>query len=600
MAKGEINRLDYIITQFLQAIRPAPLQLKVISLNAVVEKTLELLRPELDNRGLTVKTRLARQLPATPMDPTQMQQVLVNLVKNAIHAMTRGGTLTLQTGEGADGVWVSVADTGGGIPQEQINRIFEPFFTTKKTGTGLGLMIVQRIVRAHGGRIELESHVGRGTTFRIRLPLHERRPRLLEEKTAGRSTLKPFVTEKPTLLIVDDEKPTRDGLRAALEDRYDVYVAEDARAAMELLERENFDVLLTDFRLPNEDGMKLIARAKSLARPPICILMTAYGSEELAVDAMKRGADDYIAKGRLQIDELEMRIARALRRQNLEVENVSLRQQLDARFGLENIVGESPAMREIFEIVQQVAPTRASVLLTGESGTGKELVAKAIHQLSPRAQQPFVTVHCAALAPTLLESELFGHEKGAFTGAHERRIGRFEQAQGGTLFLDEIGEIDATIQVKLLRFLGERTFERVGSNKTLTADVRLIAATNKNLEELVKAGKFREDLFFRLRVVEIQLPPLRERPGDIPLLAQKFLREFARENGKPVNDFTADALEWLMNYSWPGNVRELRTAIEHAVVLCRGEKISARDLPPPVRAGGSAGSLASPLIREMI
>ena len=411
-------------------------------------------------------------------------------------------------------------------------------------------------------------------------------------------TAEKFVTEKPTLLIVDDEKPTRDGLRAALEDRYDVYVAEDAKAAMELLERENFDVLLTDFRLPNEDGLKLIARAKSLARPPICILMTAYGSEELAVDAMKRGADDYIAKGRLQIDELEMRIARSLQRQNLEVENVSLRQQLDSKFGLENMVGESPVMREVFEIVRQVAPTRATVLLAGESGTGKELVAKAIHQLSPRAKQPLVTVHCAALAPTLLESELFGHEKGAFTGAHERRIGRFEQAQGGTLFLDEIGEFDATIQVKLLRFLGERTFERVGSNKTLTADVRLIAATNKNLEELVKAGAFREDLFFRLRVVEIQLPPLRERTGDIPLLAQKFLREFAHENGKSLNAFTADALEWLMNYSWPGNVRELRTAIEHAVVLCRGEKISARDLPAPVRAGGPSGNLAPSLARN--
>src|SRR5271169_3619666 len=271
---------------------------------------------------------------------------------------------------------------------------------------------------------------------------------------------------------------------------------------MNLLESENFDVMLTDFRLPNEDGMKLIARAKSLPKPPICILMTAYGSEELAVDAMKRGADDYVPKGRLQIDELEMRIARALRRQGLETENVSLRRQLDTKFGLENIVGESPAMKEIFEIVQQVAPTRATVLLAGESGTGKELIARAIHQLSPRARQPLVIVHCAALAPTLLESELFGHEKGAFTGAHERRVGRFEQAQGGTLFLDEIGEIDPTIQIKLLRFLGERTFERVGSNKTLSADVRLIAATNKNLEELVKAGRFREDLFFRLRVVE--------------------------------------------------------------------------------------------------
>jgi DNA-binding NtrC family response regulator len=398
---------------------------------------------------------------------------------------------------------------------------------------------------------------------------------------------KKIMAENPTLLIVDDEKTTRDGLRAALEERYDIYVAEDAKAAMNLLESDNFDVMLTDFRLPNEDGMKLIARAKSLSKPPICILMTAYGSEELAVDAMKRGADDYIAKGRLQIDELEMRIARALRGQNLEKENVSLRQQLDSKFGLENIIGESPAMKEIFEIVQQVAPTRATVLIGGESGTGKELVAKAIHQLSPRVKQPFVTVHCAALAPTLLESELFGHEKGAFTGAHEKRIGRFEQAQGGTLFLDEIGEIDSTIQVKLLRFLGERTFERVGSNKTLTADVRLIAATNKNLEALVKAEKFREDLFFRLRVVEIYLPPLRERTGDIPLLAQNFLREFADENKKSVNDFTADALQLLTNYSWPGNVRELRTAMEHSVVLCRGEKISARDLPPSIRSGGT-------------
>ncbi|MFM2295916.1 MAG: DNA-binding response regulator, NtrC family, partial [Verrucomicrobiota bacterium] len=388
---------------------------------------------------------------------------------------------------------------------------------------------------------------------------------------------------KQTLLIVDDEKPTREGLRAALEDRYDVYIAADAAAAMTLLEQENFAVLLTDFRLPNEDGMKLIARAKSLPKPPICILMTAYGSEELAVDAMKRGADDYIAKGRLQIDELEMRIARALRSQKLETENVTLRQQLDKKFGVENIIGEAAVMREVLEVVQQVAPTRATVLVRGESGTGKELIARAIHQLSPRAKAPLVTVHCAALSATLLESELFGHERGAFTGAHERRIGRFEQAQGGTLFLDEIGEIDASTQIKLLRFLGERTFERVGSNKTLTADVRLVTATNKDLEKLVKAGTFREDLFFRLRVVEIVMPSLRERAGDIPLLAQTFLREFAKENSKSVKDFTADAMESLIRHRWPGNVRELRTAIEHAVVLSRGERITLRDLPASVR-----------------
>src|SRR5580765_6741679 len=353
----------------------------------------------------------------------------------------------------------------------------------------------------------------------------------------------------PTLLIVDDEKTQREGLRSALEDHFDVYLAEDAKAAMELLEQQPFDVLLTDFRLPSEDGMKLISRAKSLSKPPICILMTAYGSEELAVEAMKRGADDYIAKGRLQIDELEMRISRALRRQNLESENDSLRQQLDSKFGVENVIGHSAAMGEVLEDVKQVAPTAATVLLQGESGTGKELIAKVIHQLSTRARQPMVTVHCAALPPTLLESELFGHEKGAYTGAHERRIGRFELAQGGTLFLDEIGEIDASIQIKLLRFLGERTFERVGSNKTITADVRLIAATNKNLEELVKAGTFREDLFFRLRVVEIWLPPLRERREDILLLAQTFLREFASENQKPVAGYSSEAMDLLQRYS---------------------------------------------------
>jgi DNA-binding NtrC family response regulator len=337
--------------------------------------------------------------------------------------------------------------------------------------------------------------------------------------------------------------------------------------------------------------MKLIARAKSLPKPPVCILMTAYGSEELAVQAMKSGADDYIAKGRMQIDELEMRIGRALRGRSLEEENVALRQQLETKFGLEHIIGESPAMREVFEKVKQVAPARAAtVLILGESGTGKELIAKAIHQLSPRARQPMVTVHCAALSPTLLESELFGHEKGAFTGAHERRIGRFEEANGGTLFLDEIGEIDGSTQVKLLRFLGERTFERVGSNKTLSSDVRLITATNRNLAEMVKAGTFREDLFFRLKVVDIKLPPLRERRSDIPLLANVFLREFARENEKKIKEIAPETMKVLMNYTWPGNVRELRAAIEGAVVLCRGETILPRDLPDNVRSGDAAST----------
>ncbi|MDP6892278.1 MAG: sigma-54 dependent transcriptional regulator, partial [Verrucomicrobiota bacterium] len=383
---------------------------------------------------------------------------------------------------------------------------------------------------------------------------------------------------------------------------YEVYVAEDAASAIGLLESETFDVLLTDFRLPNnEDGMKLITRAKTLPKQPICILMTAYGSEELAVEALKQGADDYLAKGRMQIDELEARIARALRFRSLESENQTLKQQLDKKFGLENIIGESEPMQRVMDIVRQVSPARATVLIQGESGTGKELLAKAIHQLSPRSMKSMVTVHCAALSPTLLESELFGHEKGAFTGAHERRIGRFEQAEGGTLFLDEIGEVDETTQVKLLRFLGERSFERVGGNKTLSADVRVVAATNKNLKELVGKGEFRQDLYFRLNVVELWAPPLRERLDDVPLLALHFLREFAIENTKTISDFTADALEAMIRYDWPGNVRELRTAVEHAVVLSKDEMIQLTDLPHSVQSRGviqSEVQLNQPIISK--
>jgi DNA-binding NtrC family response regulator len=291
----------------------------------------------------------------------------------------------------------------------------------------------------------------------------------------------------------------------------------------------------------------------------------------------------------LNLDKVEMLIARALASRKMEQENRTLRQQIDERYGLENIIGEAPAFREVLDTIRQVAPSSANVLIEGESGTGKELAAQAIHNLSRRNKGKFVTVHCAALSPQLLESELFGHERGAFTGAHERRIGRFEQANGGTIFLDEIGEIDASTQVKLLRVISEeRAFERVGGNQTLRADVRLIAATNKNLEKLVAEGKFRDDLYFRLNVVHLTMPPLRERKEDIPLLVRSFLRHFCKVNEKPLLELTADAMNALLTYSWPGNVRELRTAIEHGVVMARGSKLTLRDLPPNVRAATGA------------
>jgi two-component system, NtrC family, response regulator AtoC len=390
---------------------------------------------------------------------------------------------------------------------------------------------------------------------------------------------------KPTVLIVDDERATREGLERALQGRYHVLLAEEGHKALQLLESQHVDVLLTDLKMPGIDGMTLLRRANSLASPPLGIMMTAYGSIENAVEAMQAGAYHYLTKPNINLDELELVIQRGLDGRRLRTENVALRSQLDKKFGMENIIGASPAMQQVFEIVQQVAPTRATVLITGETGTGKELIAHALHNLSPRKNGPFVAVHAAALPSTLLESELFGHEKGAFTGAVERRIGRFEMADGGTLFLDEVGEIEPAMQVKLLRVLEERRFERVGGTKTIESDVRLVAATNKDLKKLVNEGKFRDDLFYRLSVVSVALPPLRERREDIALLVHAFLEQCSRENNKPVREITQEALNVLMAYDWPGNVRELRNMIEQMVVLSRAERLTLRDVPAAIRGG---------------
>ncbi len=388
-----------------------------------------------------------------------------------------------------------------------------------------------------------------------------------------------------TILIVDDEKHTRDGLRLSLEDEFDVYVAADKTEALEVLRNDHIDVMVTDLRLGADDGMEVIDAALQMPRPPVCLMMTAYGSVDNAVEAMKRGAYHFVTKP-LNIDELEILIKRALKTRGLEQENISLKRQVAHRFSLDRLVGQSEPMKQVFETIEQVAPSRATVLIQGESGTGKELVAHAIHNLSGRPKEKLVIVHCAALSPQLLESELFGHEKGAFTGAVERRIGRFEQANGGTLVLDEMGEIDAAIQVKLLRVLGERTIERVGGNQTIKVDVRVIAATNKNLAQMVTEGKFREDLYFRLNVVQITLPPLRDRRDDLIPLVQYFLKDLARENSKPVKELSTEAMQAVLDYPWPGNVRELRAALERGVVMCNGSRITLRHLPESLRDGG--------------
>jgi len=384
---------------------------------------------------------------------------------------------------------------------------------------------------------------------------------------------------KGRILVVDDEENTREGLRRSLKPLgYEVRLAADASEAIETLKSGEVDLMLTDLRMPGMDGLELIKVAQKVSPETQIIMLTAYGTVETAVEAMKQGAYDYLTKP-VNLDELESRVDHALADTRLRAENVMLKERLRKNYGFENILGNSAAMKRVFETIRQVAPTKATVHIVGESGTGKELIANALHNVSPRKDKPFIAVHCAALSKSLLESELFGHERGAFTGAVASKPGRFERADGGTLFLDEVSQIDLDVQVKLLRFLEEWEFERVGGIKTIKVDVRLITATNAALGELVEAGRFREDLYYRLNVVTIKVPPLRERKEDIPLLVKTFIAELSVENKKSVSSISPEALDALVRYDWPGNVRELRNVIESLVVLCPGDTVELAQLP---------------------
>lgn len=384
---------------------------------------------------------------------------------------------------------------------------------------------------------------------------------------------------KPLILIVDDEKNTREGLAATLEDQYEVSMASNADEAFRLMEAENFDVVITDLRMAGQSGLSVIDKALQLPQKPVCIMMTAYGNVETAVEAMRRGAYDFLTKP-LNLEKLELVVKRALDARETERENRAMRVRLDNKFSFNGLIGESPALTRCIENAKRVAASKATVLLLGETGTGKELFAQLIHQNSSRAKRPFVPVHCAAIAPTLLESEIFGHERGAFTGANERRIGRFEAADGGTLFLDEIGEIDLATQVKLLRFLETHAIERLGSQKQIQLDVRLVCATNRNLAEMVADGTFREDLYYRLSVVALVLPPLRERATDIPVLINYYVKRFSAENALTPPKISKAAMAILKKYAWPGNIRELRNLCENLVVMHSGAEVSEYDLDP--------------------
>jgi two-component system, NtrC family, response regulator len=385
------------------------------------------------------------------------------------------------------------------------------------------------------------------------------------------------------ILVIDDEKNYLLILETILQDAgFSVTTLNDPELAVAFLEESEVDVIITDMKMPKMSGREILENARRLYPYIPVIIMTAYGSIDGAVEAMRCGAFDYIAKP-FSNDELMLSVSKADQLAKAEQRNRILRQNLEERYGRHQIIGRSRPMHQVLDMVDRVAPTRSTVLITGESGSGKELIARAIHFASGRKDGPFISVNCMALNPGTLESELFGHEKGSFTGAIAKKKGRFELADGGTLFLDEIGELGPDVQVKLLRVLQDRTFERVGGTQSIHVDLRLIAATNKDLKTAVEGGKFREDLFYRLNVVQVDMPPLRERREDIPLLAMHFLQKYAGENRKTVTGFTTEAMDYLTAYEWPGNVRQLENVVERCVVLCSGEIVTGGDLPPDIR-----------------
>ncbi|GHV60617.1 acetoacetate metabolism regulatory protein AtoC [Spirochaetia bacterium] len=397
------------------------------------------------------------------------------------------------------------------------------------------------------------------------------------------------------LLIVDDEKNIREGLAAALEmDGHEAITAADGAEGWKLFSKGDIDLVITDLRMPGMTGEELLRRIGTESPGLPVIVLTGHGTVENAVAAMRDGAYDFLTKP-VNLDRLSLLVKRALQNRELVLKHRRMEEELAHQKQFETIIGTSAPMRKVFDTIKRAAPTKASILITGESGVGKELVADAIHELSPRKGKPLIKVHCAALAASLLESELFGHEKGAFTGAVARRRGRFELAHEGTLFLDEIGEIDQNIQIKLLRVLQEKKFERLGGEETIEADVRIVAATNKDLKVEIEKGNFREDLYYRLNVVNIHVPPLRERKDDLPLLITAFLKEFAEENGKALEGIDPKARSILYAYDWPGNVRELRNCMESALVMAKGSTITEDDLPPTLRQGSDEGWIRIPL-----
>jgi two-component system response regulator AtoC len=593
------GRVAKITQGLLSFSRQAPWKLTSVDVNQVVEEALLLVEKQLSKEGITLKKNLARDLPKIQGSANHLEQVIVNLLTNAREAMPRGGALTVSTtghrppstddrmeedrggrqtsassdfGELPSGlslrvedsravveddmVEIQISDTGLGIPSEILPRIFDPFFTTKESMGGPSTW----------------------TAGRVREALLSSSFRFLEDR---RLEARPMAKER--ILVIDDEEDMLENCSRIL-DRlgYEPLLELDGGKGVGRFEQEHPVVTLTDLRMPGMDGLEVLRTIRQIDPEALVILFTAFATVETAVEAVKEGAFDYIPKP-FSADQLQLVIERALTQRRLLEENRRLREQLTDTYRFESIVGRSRPMVQVYDLIKKVASSEANILILGESGTGKELIARCIHANSPRAARAFVPVDCASLPEHLLESELFGHEKGAFTGAVTMRRGLFEEADGGTSFLDEVGDIPLQLQAKLLRVLQERQVRRVGGNRFIDVDVRVISATHQNLGDMVQEGRFREDLYYRLNVISLPLPPLRDRPGDIPILAYHFLRKYAAQSGKEIKGISPETLELLEAYPWAGNVRELQNVMERAVVLAEGEMVAPAELPANLR-----------------
>jgi len=574
--------LDRIVTAALHAretvrkmmvfAHQAPPKKKNVDLNALVTEGLDLLVARCQRLGVELVTELDEDLPRLEADPGQLYQVIVNLAVNAVQAMPRGGRLAVSTRRARAGVALVVEDQGVGIPADRLEKVFDPFFTTKDVGegTGLGLAVVQGIVTSHGGTIEVTSEDGRGARFTVQLP------------ASGDPDRADDTRPRTTVLAVDDSPEILEVVRRNLSRAaYEVRTTDSVAGAMEMLEASHVDLVITDLKMPVSSGIDLVRHVRENLKDTAVMMITGYATIESAVDAVKAGAEEYLPKPFTAL-ELQTAVTRVMER--LRERRAASRGQASTAEGMDHgIIGDSHAIRTVLGGIARASTTPATVLISGESGTGKELVARAIHYSSPRAARPFIPINCGAIPGELFESELFGHVRGAFTGATSTTPGFFQAADGGTIFLDEVSEMSSSVQVKLLRIIQDGEVWMVGSTQPRKVDVRILAATNKDPAILVKKRWLREDLYFRLSVINLPVPPLRERDNDVLLLARHFAARFAAEADRPEPGISDSACRALKSYSWPGNVRELQNIMNHLVVMTDGKSIDVSDLPSLMR-----------------